>query len=191
MQENVFFNSINSLSDYSSFGLVQNVDYSSVAITVRSGEISNVSINFVPALDEVVYTTGRTSFTAAKPSITNANFQTLRAEIEFKEELRNRVANVRLVADIPNQLNLIENSITIRNQIVNNYTFNNNRLTIPITNGLNVVHFSINPTHGGEFTPSAFVEFTLDGTTIRQPIGTARFFVEELTINVPSLVSFI
>jgi len=75
------------------------------------------------------------------------------------------------------------------NSVFNGYTLQNNQLTIPLTNYSDVVKFCIIPSQEGNYAPNGFVEFTLDGKTIRQPIGTANFMAEGLNIVVPRLTT--
>lgn len=51
------------------------------------------------------------------------------------------------------------------------------------------VRFCIIPTIGGTYSPNAFIEFTLNGKTVRQPIGSAYYEVKDLSISVPKTVA--
>jgi len=51
------------------------------------------------------------------------------------------------------------------------------------------VRFCIIPTLGGEYAPSAFAQFDLNGETVTQPIGSANYTAKDLSISVPSTVA--
>ena len=69
------------------------------------------------------------------------------------------------------------------------YTLNGNRLTIPMSRYTDRVRFCIIPTLGGDYAPSALAQFDIEGETITQPIGSANYKAEDLSIKVPSVVA--
>lgn len=69
------------------------------------------------------------------------------------------------------------------------YIINGHRIVIPVAKYSERVRFCVTPTLGGEYAPSAFAQFDLDGKTITQPIGSANYSVKDLTISVPSTVA--
>ena len=58
-----------------------------------------------------------------------------------------------------------------------------------MTNYTDRVRFCVIPTLGGEYAPSAFVQFDLSGRNVTQPIGSAFYTAKDLSINVPSTVA--
>ena len=82
------------------------------------------------------------------------------------------VSNVQLIVDLPETSLYVENSAMTGSNIAS-YTLDNNRLTIPLHNYTELVRFCVIPTASGEYIPNAFVQFTLNGKEILQPIGAA------------------
>ena len=190
MANSTFFNSILKLSQLAASGLVEGTDYVQSTVTVKSGILSSIANSHIPALDEskLYYTGDNTSFTVNKASIVAGNYLTLKGKIDFKEEYAGSVSNVQLVVDLPESCSYVENSVMAGNSIAS-YTLDNNRLTIPLANYTDLVRFCVIPTAGGSYQPNAFVEFTLNGKEVSQPIGSAFYEVKDLSISVPSTVA--
>ena len=191
MAKNRFFNTVLNLSALSSSGLTENTDYVRQNLIVKKGEITEINVPAIPALDEnkLYYTGAQTLFSVNKTSITAGNYLTLRTVIDFKEAYTEKVSNVKLITDIPEQCSFVSNSIIIGNSVAAGYSVNNNRLTIPLTNYSDIIRFCIVPVQRGSYTPNAFVQFDMDGKTITQPIGAANFTVEDLSIFVPDVTA--
>lgn len=184
------FNSIYDLSQLPQTGLVLGSDYTQNAIEVKSGVVSVVSIEEVPTLDEskLYYTGDNTSFTVNKSSIVAGNYLTLTGHLDFKPAYATSVSNVNLIVDLPESCSFVENSVMVGNS-TSNYTLNGTRLTIPMARYTDRVRFCIIPTLGGEYAPSAFAQFDIEGETTMQPIGYANYQVQDLSISVPSTVA--
>ena len=69
------------------------------------------------------------------------------------------------------------------------YTYADNQVVVPLDYYGERVRFCFIPTAGGEYAATGSVQFTLNGKTITQPIGNAKFTVKDLSISVPSTVS--
>ena len=190
MANSTFFNSILKLSQLAASGLTEGTDYVQNTVTVKSGILSSIANSHIPALDEskLYYTGGNTAFTVNKASIVAGNYLTLKGKIDFKEEYAGSVSNVQLVVDLPESCSYVENSVMAGNSIAS-YTLDNNRLTIPLANYTDLVRFCVIPAAGGSYQPNAFVEFTLNGKEVSQPIGSAFYEVKNLSINVPKTVA--
>ena len=190
MGESQFFNTVYDLNQLSQTGLVSGVDYVQSAVEVKSGLISNVDINNVPLFDEskLYYTGENTSFTVNKPSIVIGNYLTMTGHIDFKPAYATQVENVSMIVDIPESCSFVENSVMVGNNS-SGYSIYDNQITIPMVRYTDRVRFCVIPTVGGDFAPSAFVQFDLNGKTIKQPIGAANYTAQELSIKVPSKVA--
>lgn len=184
------FNTIYDLAQLPQTGLVEDVDYVSNQVQVKSGQVSTISINEVPTLDEskLYYTGDNTSFTVNKPSTVVGNYLTLTGHIDFKPAYATSVSNVQMIVDLPESCEFVENSVMVGNS-TSSYTLNDNRITIPVTRYTDRVRFCIIPTLGGTYVPSAFVQFDMNGETVTQPIGSANYTAKNLSISVPSTVS--
>ncbi|MDR3338658.1 MAG: chitobiase/beta-hexosaminidase C-terminal domain-containing protein, partial [Candidatus Symbiothrix sp.] len=186
MANSPFFNTIQHLQDFASTEMVANIDYTLQSLAVKTGVITETSVT-IPKLDEdrLYYTGSNTSFSVNKSQITIGNYATLRAEIDFKEQHLPNISNVKLVVDLPEKSPFVNNSLMVGTAVSNGYSLSNNRLTVPLSNYSDVVRFCVSPTAWGSFELNAFLEFTLDGKTIRQPIGFVRFVAENLSIFAP------
>ncbi len=190
MASSSLFNSILNLSEFAASGLTEGADYVVDSVTVRSGVISLVANEQVPALDEskLYYTGESTMFTVNKSSIVAGNYLTLKGRIDFKDEYAAQVGNVSMVVDLPESCSFVENSVMVGTRI-SGYTIDGQRLTIPLDNYRDEVRFCVIPTAEGSYAPSAFAHFTLDGSEVQQPIGSANYEVKDLSIIVPSTVA--
>ena len=190
MGSSQFFNSIYDLAQLPQSGLKAGTDYVQNAVTVKSGVATNVNIDLVPKLDEskLYYTGDNTSFTVNKPSIVAGNYLTLTGHISFKPAYETGVSNVQMIVDLPEACEFVENSVMVGNN-TGSYTLNGHQLTIPMARYSDRVRFCVIPTAGGEYAPSAFAQFKLNGKTIKQPIGSANYMVKDLTISVPKTVA--
>ncbi len=186
MGKSTLFNTIGSLDGLADTKLAEGTDYVLNQIEVTSGIISQVSIDEVPKLDEskLYYTGEGTSFTVNKTEVVAGNYVTLTGRLDFKAEYAENVSQVQLMADIPERCQFVENSVMVGNNVAA-YTLNGRRLTIPLESYDERVRFCVVPTTSGSYTPSGMVQFALNGETITQPIGSAAFSAEDITLVVP------
>lgn len=184
------FNTIYDLAQLPQTGLVEGSDYVQNSVKLKSGQVSTISINEVPTLDEskLYYTGDNTSFTVNKSSIVAGNYLTLTGHIDFKPAYATSVSNVNLIVDLPESCEFVENSVMVGNS-TSSYILNGNQITIPMARYTDRVRFCVIPTLGGEYAPSAFAQFDLNGETITQPIGSASYNCKNLSISVPSTVA--
>lgn len=183
-------NAIYDLSQLPQTGLVEGVDYVLNSVEVKSGQVSAISINEIPTLDEskFYYTGDNTSFTVNKPSIVAGNYLTLTGRIDFKPAYATGVSNVQMIVNLPESCEFVENSVMVGNS-TSSYTLNGHQITIPMARYTDRVRFCIIPTLGGEYAPNAFVQFDINGKTVTQPIGSSNYTAKDLSISVPSTVA--
>jgi len=130
-----------------------------------------------------------TKFSVNKSLVSVGNYVTLRSRVEFKYEYRTQVGNLKLIAYIPDQCTFVGHSVMIGDSVFNGYTVQNNQLIVPLADASDIVHFCIIPNRAGDYAPNAYIEFTLNGKTIQQPIGAAYFQAEGLSIYVPNITA--
>ena len=185
-----FFNTIYDMSEFVHANLVSGVDYFESNVEVHGGLISNVVIDQVPFLDEskLYFTGDKTSLSVNKPMIVIGNYLTFRAQIDFMEQFAEKVNNVQLIIDLPESCSFVDNSVLVGSASAS-YSMDNHRITIPLINYASIVRFCAIPTVVGNYSPSAFVRFELNGKTITQPIGASNYIAQDLSINVPSITS--
>ena len=186
MLNSKFFSTVNSIDDINAAGLVEGQDYAASEVEVRSGLISELSYETVSAFDEskFYYTGNETSFIANKASTTIGNYVTLRGKVDFKSAYAGSVRGAYLVVDIPEACMFVENSVLTGKGLAS-YTLQGNKLNIPLEGTDNNVRFCVIPTQGGDFNPSASVQFELDNENFVQPIGAAYFHADNLSLNAP------
>ena len=190
MGSSQFFNCVYDLAQLPQTGLKAGADYVQNKVTVKSGEVTSVNIDLVPKLDEskFYYTGENTSFTVNKPSIVAGNYLTLTGRIDFKLAYEASVSNVQMVVDLPESCELVANSVMVGNS-TSSYILNGRQLSIPMARYTDRVRFCVIPTLGGEYAPSAFAQFDLNGKTVTQPIGSANYTAKDLSISVPTTVA--
>lgn len=185
-----FFNSIFSLAQFAEQGLRDGIDYVKNSCTVTSAEITTVTNRVIPYLDEtkLYYTSNKASFTVNKSQVTVGQYLTLSAFLDFKSVYANRVSDVKLIVDLPQTASFVAGSVMIGNN-VGSYTCSDQTVVVPMESLADRIRFCIIPTAGGTFSASASVQFTLDGKTITQPIGSVTYVAKDLSITVPAVVA--
>lgn len=186
MGSSTLFNSIYNLSQLASTGLKEGTDYVKNTVMVESGLIATIHNEVISKLDEskLYYTGSNTMFSVNKTSVTAGNYLTLKGKIDFKDEYASEVSGVSMVVDLPESAEFVENSVMVGSNI-SSYTLDGTRLTIPLEQYTDQVRFCIIPTVGGDYAPNAFAQFTIEGKEVLQPIGSAHYTIESLTLNAP------
>lgn len=188
MGQSDFFNSVYNLSQFDQAGLINGTDYVTNRVTVRSGLITPAKNAVVPYFDEskFYYTGANTSFTANKSSIVAGNYLTLTAKVDFKSVYRDNVSGVKLQFELPEGTNMVDGSLMIGSN-VSYYQLNGRTITVPLDNShiTDRVRFCVIPTQSGTFAPNASVAFRLKGKDMVQPIGSAQYAVQDVSIRVP------
>ena len=190
MGNSQFFNAIYDLTQFRESGLKKDIDYVQNEVYVVSGAISAVNNKQIPYLDEtkLYYTGDETAITVNKSQVTAGQFLTLNSRIDFKGAYADKVSDVKLIVNLPQESNFVANSVMVGNSTAS-YTNNGQQVVIPLINYSDKVRFCIKPTAGGTYSPGASVQFTMDGKEITQPIGNVTYTVKDLSINVPSVTA--
>jgi len=190
MANSQFFNSVATISQFAEAGLREGVDYVKNSATVTSGAYTVINNQQIPYLDEtkLYYTGSNTRFSVNKSQVTAGQYLTLRGQIDFKPAYQERVSDVKMIFELPENCSFVDGSVMAGNAI-SSYTLDKSRLTVALENENDQVRFCVIPTIGGIYSPSASVEFDIDGRTICQPIGSVVFTVSNLSITVPSVVA--
>ena len=215
MGQSDFFSSMFDLSRFSDTGLQEGIDYVKNVIKVESGYIKGVRNVVVPVFDEkkFYYTGTNTSFTVNKANVIQGNYLTMNARLDFNDEVKANVKEVELVIPLPINSDFVNGSLMIGKSLAGSHQFQYVDTRVksddPDANGTGFVYssgehsltvqlgesyservkFCVVPLKRGNFTPTAYVRFKLGDKTITQPIGSAAFTVNDVTIWTPSLVS--
>ncbi len=179
--------SVASLDRLYQFGIRDN-DMVKNEVSISSGRITTVTNSTVPLLDDsrFSYTSDATLFGVNKDEVSVGSYVTLRADLHFKPQYQDMLSKVRLQFDLPEGVEMVENSMMVGNKTVP-YEMDGRQITVLIDDmdDEHLVRFCVVPTRGGLFEVSAGTRFRLNGSTTLQPIGTVRFSATDLTINAP------
>lgn len=193
MAENSLYGKLATVGEFAAVGLKQGEDYVQNNVIVKSGIFTKAHQDKVPTFDEKerYYTDGEnTSLMLNKSEVGAGSNVTLRSQITFKDEYKDKVTNVRLVVDIPTCGEMVEGSAMTGSRVVSDGTFTSGRVTIPIPQADldKVTRFIITTTQAGTLRPQAYVQFRIGGREVLQPIGTVSCTVKGITMDVPETV---
>ena len=178
--------SVASLDRLYQFGIRDN-DMVKNEVSISSGRITTVTNSTVPLLDDsrFSYTSDATLFGVNKDEVSVGSYVTLRADLHFKPQYQDMLSKVRLQFDLPEGVEMVENSMMVGNKTVP-YEMDGRQITVLIDDmdDEHLVRFCVVPTRGGLFEVSAGTRFRLNGSTTLQPIGAVRFSATDLTLNV-------
>ena len=195
-----YFSRIADLSQFGSLGLQEGVDYVKNTIVVepsRNVEVRNV---VVPFFDETkfYYTGSSTAFNVNRPNTTVGNYLTFSAHIDFRDDVKDRVKDVQLhIPDNP-ALQFVEGSLMQGGKLIDEehadmISHADGKTTVLLgddyVNITKLIKYCVIPTEYGNYNINPYITFQLDDETITQPIGTASFTANALTIWAPALVS--
>lgn len=188
------YSTLSRLDLYQQMGLVENTDYVQEDFCIQAGQTTRLVINSIPAEPQITNFLGPNShFYANKTEVMVAGQLILTAEVEFLEEYRADISNLFYVVDLPENVQLVENSVMVGSSAVS-YSFQNGQLRVGagLVNLANInasaLRFCVMPTAEGEYYPSAAVEFNYGSQAKTQPIGNTYFQSKAITIQAPSYV---
>ena len=189
MGKNDTYNSIYNISRLRDAGLTENVDYSKSNFTVESGVIKKINISNVPFLNIAKFQTinnEKSSLSVNKSSVVAGNCLTFTGVVELQDKNTTIIDKLSLVVDIPSSASFVKGSVMVGDKVVDNYTFSDNILTIPLNNvGLqNKVKFCVIPTEEGSYQPNAMVGLNANGENVMIPIGAATYSVQNTSVEV-------
>lgn len=191
MAKSPIYNKVSSLDILDASGLADGKSYASNRVTVKSGEVSTVSVDEVPLLNvsQSSYLSTSAVFESNKTNIVAGNYITLRGKALFADAYKNDVSNISMVVELPASAKFVEGSVMVGNEVLSSCKPTNGRIVIPVSNPSDLVRFCVIPTESGEYTPTAMAQFTYQGAERVQLIGNATYTVENLSISVPAEVA--
>jgi hypothetical protein len=186
------YSTLSRLDLYSQMGLSQGTDYLLNEICIGADSVTYVTITTLPSEPQITnFLDQNTRFYVNKNEVMVAGQLTLTAEVEFLEEYLSDLSNLFYVIDLPENVQLVENSVIIGNNSVS-YSFQNGQLRVGtgLANLGNptatTLRFCVIPLTEGDFYPSAAVEFNYRNQAKAQPIGNAYFASKAITLQAPS-----
>ncbi len=178
------------LDDYTALGMTEGKDYVMTDVTVKSGMTAVAAVEEVPLLNAspFYYTDDtKTLFMPNKTEVSTSCNVTLRAEIGFKDDIKERVSNVRLMVSYPQHMaEFVEGSAMTGTKMVR-ASMEDGMVIIPVEKELidDPVRLIMTAIDQGSLMTSAQVTFDLDGREVTQPIGVATCDVKYMTIVAP------
>ncbi|MDE5871677.1 MAG: leucine-rich repeat protein, partial [Muribaculaceae bacterium] len=191
MMSSKLFSAAGSISELNASSLSAGKDYLVNEVGVESGYITHVDIDVVPAFDESLfyYTGDETSISVNKTSVTVGQIVTVRSKVDFLPEFAGSIDKVNVIFSIPEGCDYVDNSLLVAGNGANFTTTSDGRLSVEMEIKDASPRFCIIPRKGGEYRPSAVIEFEYNGELISQPIGSALFTAGDFTISVPEKTS--
>ncbi len=185
MTSNMLLRRVLLLSTLTDMGLVEGADYVKNAVHIQNGRIAAVSVANVPELDQekLRFTNAGTYFIANKNIVNAGEYITVSLQVELEEQYVDRIDNVELVVDLPEEIDLLENSV-IQNPNTGNYRIEDGHCIFPAGN-FSMLKFIVRASALGEFQVTGSVQFTLDGAKTVQPIGTVWVQANGFTMKTP------
>jgi hypothetical protein len=108
------YSTLSRLDLYQQMGLVENTDYVLEDFCIQAGQTTRLVINSIPAEPQITNFLGPNShFYANKTEVMVAGQLILTAEVEFLEEYRADISNLFYVVDLPENVQLVENSVMV------------------------------------------------------------------------------
>ena len=179
---------IKSLSDFYESGAVGEGNFVAEEVDVQDGRNATSNCGVIPRVeDTVAYTDAEKSYLQSnKLESIAGNYVTLSSRAVFSEEYKGAVSNAVLVVDIPEDCQFVSGSV-ISDVAVIPYTFEDNKLYIPISNieESERFRFCVVPTISGTQYFTAYVEFDYEGRKTRL-IGSTDVTVNDIGIRVIS-----
>ena len=165
------------LSTLDDMGLVEGTDYKKTPVHIERGQLTSVNVGTVPALDmEKLHYTDKSTYFMAKRNMVSVFDKTyIYSQVHFAEKFAQRVSNVEVIVDMPEDIYVVENSAYDAKKWSSaiSYRIENGHYIFPIKNlDDHELSFCLQPEKVGEYRVSASVSFKLDGVKTIQPIGT-------------------
>ena len=190
MKEDDRYNKIQSLSQYDELGLTEGEDYVKNDVNVVSGIITTVENDVIPAsqLGDVTYTNADVTYFAVSDTKSTIDcYVTVRSKVEFNDEYADGVTNPKLIVDIPDGCDFVEQSVIVGSKPVP-YIYEGRRLSVPLSADYDFVKFCILPKTEGNYRLGGNAQFSYGGKATTEPIGTAFFRAEangSLSFTIP------
>ena len=194
MKEDDRYNTIQNLGQYSELGLREGEDYVRNDVNVVSGTITTIENEVIPAsqLGDATYTnTNATYFAVSETKSAIDCYVTVRAKVEFNDAYAAGVTNPSLVVDIPEGCDFVDNSVIVGTKPVP-YTYNERRLSVPLSADYDLVKFCILPKAEGQYRLGGNAQFSYGGKGMTEPVGTALFQATangNLSLTIPPTIT--
>lgn len=186
-----FFNDIQNLQDLTAVGLVENTDYLLNQVSVSEGVITEQNVGDIPYFDEskLYYTGTGTLVSVNKTEAVVGSYFVLKIRLNFKEKYVDKISNIKLIYNLLENCPFLAGSAMIGRRTDVAFIDNEDRANIQLPNDFNYsdeVRLCVIPTLSGTYKPSVFIQFDLNGKTIKQPLGTVSIKATDIDFSVPT-----
>jgi len=164
----------------------QDRDYVQTEITVTAGKVSEHICRSVPKLrvENFSYTDPKaSSYITNKTTVSAGKFFTLRANAQIARSYQGKLRNIKWVFVLPEGTEYYEGTLTVDGKAVEEYEYSGNTLVFPVEDPNLLVRFCANAVGQGEGISTAYLEFDLDGKTLRQSIGAVTVKIGDLEME--------
>ena len=176
------------LADFAKTGMKEGTDYLQAEVAVADGETVAQTFATIPLFDESLfnYTSSDSYVQVNKLSVATGQYVTLSCRAYFKEQYDSAIDNINIIVDLPENCQLIENSLIVGNA-ASPYTVEEGRVIVPLTREQRAerIRLCVVPTAGGTYRLSTSVLFDYEGERT-QSLGSVYFQTSSMTISVPS-----
>ncbi|MBO4938475.1 MAG: leucine-rich repeat protein [Oscillospiraceae bacterium] len=185
VQDNDVLRSAANISVLTELGLRSGTDYALKSITVSNGLILDLGTVSVPVLN-----TAKFCYTVSENTSVTANYQKtypgkyVMLRLEYEIDPAYQTSGHSLTIELPEHMDLRRDSVTLNGKSV---VFSESGNTVKVNTGASsgVVRCYVSSSAVGDYAISSYLGFTLNGTALKQPIGTASLEISAGEITVP------
>ena len=185
-----YFTGFATIDDLLSFeGFDKGEDYLLETVNVSDATLKEVKFDNVPMFDESQFYKTDPALTLLKvnkTSVTAGNYVTLSTRFNFLPQYRGWAENVTLIYEFPEGVSYVKNSLVNGDENSNLTDLGNNKYMLENVVPGSTVRFCVMPEKGGNYYPTASLEFDYQGTPYTQPLGSFYFEGVDFKIYVPA-----
>lgn len=186
MGDSILFRQPSSPQEFQSAGLTEGKDFLKEEVLVSEGVLTELSVDEIPFLDEssLYYTDQKkTVFQTNKTSYSVGDYLSVRASAAFKPEYADLVSDITWIFEYPEGLAYADATLSANSQLCSNASFEAGQIRVPAEQMSDVMRFCLLVEQPGTYSINGYLEFSIDGTSIRQPIGTMTVTAGELSFE--------
>ena len=186
MGDSILFRQPSSPQEFEAAGLAEGRDFLKEEVLVSEGVVTELSVDKIPFLDEssLYYTDPeKTVFQTNKTSYSVGDYLSVRASAAFKPEYASLASDAAWVFEYPEGLAYADATLSANSQLCSNASFETGRIRVPAGQMSDVMRFCLLVEQPGAYSVNGYLEFSIEGTKIRQPVGTMTVTAGELSFN--------
>ena len=183
---------ISSYDKLKKYGLKENKDFVKYIVSVEDGKTSEINDITVPVFDAENFNylnSDKTMVSTSVKSVALGNYFVVKAEYSFDNAFSNMASNQKVIINIPENCQFMNDSITVDGKTTGEYRVFDDYIEVSTNNSEGTVRFClVNIKPQNSTVISASVAFDMDGNSFEQPIGSTKIDLSELDFIVPSAV---